>query len=76
MKANILLGKSVKAKVAISIGESVRRSAHLSACSASLDFVSIRPLIDNSPLCKAIWISANSVREQVYNSMTWVIELN
>jgi hypothetical protein len=70
MKANILLGKSVKAKVAIIIGESVRRSAHLSACSASLDFVSIRPLID------PIWASANSVRDQVYNSMTWVIELN
>ena len=70
MKANILLGKSVKAKVAITIGESVRRSAHLSACSASLDFVSIRPLSD------PIWASANSVRDRVYNSMTWVIELN
>ena len=70
MKANILLGKSVKAKVAISIGESVRRSAHLSACTASLDFFSKRPLID------PIWASANSVRDRVYNSMTWVIELN
>jgi hypothetical protein len=70
MKAKILLGKSVKAKVASSIGDSVRRSAHLSACTASLDFVSTRPLID------PVWASANSVRDQVYNSMTWVIELN
>ena len=70
MKAKLLLGKSVKAKVASSIGDSVRRSAHLSACSASLDFVSKRPLID------PVWASANSVRDQVYNSMTWVIELN
>lgn len=70
MKAKLLLGKSVKAKVAGSIGESVRRSAHLSACSASLDFVSIRPLID------PVWASANLVRDRVYNSMAWVIELN
>lgn len=70
MKSKLLLGKSVKAKVASSIGESVRRSAHLSACSASLDFVSIRPLID------PVWASANSVRDRVYNSMAWVIELN